>query len=69
MYLGNKKGIIEWKETYKEDCAALERIDEYLKRHKVVMEIQKFQNTSSISLENIKGISEFSYSTNVLLFG
>ena len=25
MYLGNKKEIIEWKETYKEDCAALER--------------------------------------------
>ena len=56
MYLGNKKEIVEWKETYKEDCAALERIDEYLKHHKVVMEIQKFQNTSSISLENIKKV-------------
>lgn len=56
MYLGNKKEIIEWKEIYKEDCAALERIDEYLKHYKVAMEIQKFQNTSSISLENIKKV-------------
>ena len=32
MYLGNKKEIIEWKEIYKEDCAALERIDEYLEK-------------------------------------
>jgi hypothetical protein len=56
MLLGNKKEIIEWKETYKDDCAALERIEEYLKHHKVVMEIQKFQNTSSISLEEIKKV-------------
>ena len=56
MYLGNKKEIAEWKETYKEDCAALERIDEYLKHYKVVMEIQKFQNTSSIPLEDIKKV-------------
>lgn len=56
LYLGNKKEIIEWKETYKYDSAAQERIDEYLKHHKVAMEIQKFQNTSSISLENIKKV-------------
>lgn len=56
MYLGNKKEIIEWKKTYKDDCAALERIDEYLKHHKVVMEIQKFQNTMSVSLDEIKKV-------------
>ena len=56
LYLENKKEIIEWKETYKYDSAAQERIDEYLKHHKVAMEIQKFQNTSSISLENIKKV-------------
>lgn len=56
MYLGNKKEIIEWKKTYKDDCAAIERIDEYLKHHKVAMEIQKFQNTTSVSLDEIKKV-------------
>ena len=56
MYLGNKKEIIEWKKTYKDDCAALERIDEYLKHHKVAMEIQKFQNTTSVSLDEIRKV-------------
>lgn len=56
MYLDNKKELIEWKETYKDDFEALERIDEYLKYYKVVMEIPKFQNTSSISLTDIKKV-------------
>lgn len=33
---------------------AVERIDKYLERYNVAMEIQKFQNTTSISLEDIK---------------
>lgn len=56
MYLGNKTNIEDWKEKYRDDAEAQERINEYLKHHKVVMEIQKFQNTSSISLENIKKV-------------
>lgn len=56
MYLRNKKEIIEWEKTYKDDCTALERIDEYLKHHKVAMEIQKFQNTTSVSLDEIKKV-------------
>ncbi|MBS5889364.1 MAG: hypothetical protein KIB47_05940 [Clostridium sp.] len=56
MYLRNKKEIIEWEKTYKDDCTALERIDEYLKHHKVAMEIQKFQNTTSVSLDKIKKV-------------
>lgn len=56
MYLGNKTNIEDWKEKYKDDAYAQKRIDEYLKHFKVVMEIQKFQNTSSISLEDIKKV-------------
>ncbi|MGN8742024.1 hypothetical protein ACTM83_00815 [Catenibacterium mitsuokai] len=56
MYLGNKTNIEDWKEKYRDDAEAQERINEYLKHHKVVMEIQKFQNTSSISLQNIKKV-------------
>ena len=56
LCIQEKKEIIEWKKTYKDDCAALERIDEYLKHHKVEMEIQKFQNTTSVSLGEIKKV-------------
>lgn len=56
MYLGNKTNIEDWKEKYKDDADAQKRIDEYLKYFKVVMEIQKFQNTSSIALEDIKKV-------------
>ena len=54
MYLGNKTDIEDWKEKYRDDAEAQERINEYLKHHKVVMEIQKFQNTSSIALADIR---------------
>lgn len=54
MYLGNKTNIEDWKELYKEDVDAQKRIDIYLQHHKVAMEIQKFQNTTSVSLETIK---------------
>lgn len=54
MYLGNKTDIEDWKEKYRDDAEAQERINEYLKHHKAVMEIQKFQNTSSIALADIR---------------
>ncbi len=54
LYLGNKVNIIDWKEKYKDDMDTQVRIDEYLKHHKVAMEIQKFQNTTSIELSEIR---------------
>lgn len=54
MYLGNKVNIEDWKEKYKEDVEAQIRIEDYLQHHKVAMEIQRFQNTSSITLAEIK---------------
>ncbi|MCK1237869.1 hypothetical protein MX111_00040 [Streptococcus uberis] len=54
MYLGNKVYIEEWKEKYKEDIDVQSRIENYLKHHKVAMEIQRFQNTSLIELKEIK---------------
>lgn len=56
MYLGNKINIEYWKEKYKEDIDAQIRIEDYLKHYKVAMEIQKFQNTSSITLADIKKV-------------
>lgn len=66
MYLGNKTNIEDWKEKYRDDAEAQERINEYLKHHKVVMEIQKFQNTSSISLQNIKKVFSSSSMTRMM---
>ena len=54
LYLGNKVNIIDWKEKYKDDMDTQARIEEYLKHHKVAMEIQKFQNTTSIELSEIR---------------
>ena len=54
MYLGNKVYIEEWKEKYKEDADVQIRIEDYLKHHKVAMEIQRFQNTSLIELMDLK---------------
>ena len=60
----------DWKEKYAYDTNDVKRIEAYMEnnRHKIVMEIQKFQNTSSIPLAQIKkGVSGFFDSTNVLL--
>ena len=54
LYLDNKISIEEWKEKYKSDQAAQERIDEYLKQHKVAMEIKEFQNTNAIPLAKVR---------------
>ena len=56
MYLGNKVNIEDWEEKYKEDVEAQIRIEDYLQHHKVAMEIQRFQNTSSITLSEIKKV-------------
>lgn len=54
LYLDNKTELKDWKERYKNDIDAINRINKYLENYEVVMEIQKFQNTSKISLEEIR---------------
>lgn len=54
VLLGNKIDLEEWKVKYNYDSAAVKRIDEYLKHHKYVMEIQRFQPTNRISLEKLR---------------
>lgn len=56
LYLDNKTQIVDWKVKYKDDPEAQKRIDAYLEHHKVVMEIRKFQNTTSIPLKEIKEV-------------
>ena len=54
LYLDNKVKIEEWKTKYSYDRAAIERIDKYLERYQVAMEIRRFQNTNKIFLNDIR---------------
>lgn len=54
MKLGNKISIESWKDVYSHDKDAISRIDEYLIHHKYAMEIQEFQQTNSIPLEQLR---------------
>ena len=54
LYLYNKVNIEDWKEKYAYAPEAVIRVDKYLAHHKVAMEIRKFQNTTQISLAEIR---------------
>lgn len=58
VYLGNRTYLEDWKEKYAYDSEAIKRIDNYIKNegYKVVMEVQGFQDTSSISLKRLREI-------------
>lgn len=54
MCLDNKVQIESWKEKYSYDQAVVSRIDNYLNKHTVAMEITEFQMTNAISLEKLR---------------
>jgi predicted transcriptional regulator len=54
MYLSNKTSLLDWREKYRDDPAAVRRIDEYMPIHKFGMEINKFENTNAIPLEQLR---------------
>ena len=54
MRLDNKVQIESWKEKYSYDKAAVSRIDNYLSKHTVAMEITEFQMTNAIPLEKLR---------------
>jgi predicted transcriptional regulator len=54
MYLDHKVNIETWKEKYAYDKDAVERINKYLKYHKVAMEIVYFQTTNMITLDQLR---------------
>lgn len=54
MHLSNRTSLIEWKDKYSNDIKACERIDEYLKHYRYVMQIDKYQHTNMIPLEKVK---------------
>lgn len=54
MYLSNKTSLLEWREIYKEDKECISRIDGYLPKHKFGMEINKFEDTNAIPLNQLR---------------
>lgn len=54
MRLDNRVQIESWKKKYSYDEATLSRIDNYLSKHTVAMEITEFQMTNAISLEKLR---------------
>lgn len=54
MYLSNKISLLDWKEKYKDDIDAVKRIDSYLPQCKFGMEINRFENTNTIPLEQLR---------------
>ncbi|NLX69023.1 MAG: hypothetical protein GXZ12_06310 [Clostridiaceae bacterium] len=57
--LGNRTALTEWYEKYK-TSEVRDRISKYMKNSNYVMQIKSFQDTSKISLEELKSIEGFS---------
>lgn len=54
VYLNNRHILTDWEYEYSYDSAALKRIKEYKKSYQYAMEIIEFQETSEISLYDLK---------------
>lgn len=54
LYLGKRHSIKEWRRIYSYDEKAIKRIDNYLLTQNYAMEIEKFEETSSIPLDVLR---------------
>lgn len=54
LYLGKRHSIKEWRNIYSYDENAIKRIDNYLLSQNYAMEIEKFEETSSITLSTLR---------------
>lgn len=56
VYLGKRHCLSDWLEYYKEDSNAVTRIKEYMEtyHYRYAMEIDSFQETSQISLDDLR---------------
>ena len=54
VYLGKRHLLSDWKEEFKEDKDAVARIEKYQESYRYAMEIDKFQETTQISLEDLR---------------
>jgi predicted transcriptional regulator len=54
VYLGKRHLLSDWKEEFKDDENAVARIEKYQESYRYAMEIDEFQETTEISLENLR---------------
>lgn len=54
MHLNNRTSLEVWKEKYAYDINAVDRINEYLKYYRYVMEISDYQHTNMLSVSKVK---------------
>jgi predicted transcriptional regulator len=54
VYLGKRHLLSDWKEEFKDDENAVARIEKYQESYRYAMEIDVFQETTEISLENLR---------------
>lgn len=54
VYLNNRHTIADWKQQFSADEAAVKRIKEYETSYRYAMEVSEFQETTAISLDDLK---------------
>ena len=54
VYLNNRHKLIDWEQDFDHDSEALQRIADYRKLYRYAMEIAEFQETNTISLDDLK---------------
>ena len=54
VYLGKRHLLSDWKEEFKDDKDAVARIEKYEESYRYVMEINEFQETSKITLDDLR---------------
>ena len=54
VYLGKRHLLSDWKEEFKEDKDAIARIEKYQESYRYAMEIDEFQDTTAISLDDLR---------------
>jgi len=60
LILGKRHRLVDWKIQYADDADAVKRIDDYLKTQNYAMEIEQFEETSIIPLQELReNLSKF----------
>lgn len=54
LYLGKRHKLCDWKNEFADDLDAVQRIETYMEKVNYAMEIESFQETTSISLDRLR---------------
>lgn len=58
LYLGKRHNLVDWRNEFVDDCEAVQRIENYMKKVNYAMEIECFQETTQIPLERLRRENE-----------